>query len=59
MRLPHYVLEAADPRYARTVVSGNPGQFFDIGLAGPLRLSACPGSRMVPRGLWMCRHFPL
>jgi hypothetical protein len=35
MRLPQYVREAADPRYVRTVVSGNPGQFFDIGPAGP------------------------
>jgi hypothetical protein len=35
MRLPQYVLEAADPRHARIVVSGNPGQSFDIGPAGP------------------------
>jgi hypothetical protein len=35
MRLPQYVLEAANPRHARTVVSGNPGESFDIGLAGP------------------------
>jgi hypothetical protein len=35
IRLPPQVLEAADPRRARTVVSGNPGQTFDIGPAGP------------------------
>jgi hypothetical protein len=35
MRLPPQVLEAADTRHARTVVSGNPGQTFDISPAGP------------------------
>ena len=35
IRLPPQVLEAADPRHARIVVSGNPGQTFDVGPAGP------------------------
>jgi hypothetical protein len=35
IRLPPHVLETADPRHARIVVSGNPGQTFDIGPAGP------------------------
>ena len=35
IRLPPQVLEAAEPRHARTVVSGNPGQTFNIGPAGP------------------------
>jgi hypothetical protein len=35
MRLPPQVLEAAAPQRARTVVSGNPGQTFDISPAGP------------------------
>jgi hypothetical protein len=35
MRLPPHVLESADPQRARTVVSGNPGQTFDISPAGP------------------------
>ncbi len=35
IRLPPRVLEAADPRHTRIVVSGNPGQTFNIGPAGP------------------------
>jgi hypothetical protein len=35
MRLPPQVLESAAPQRARTVVSGNPGQTFDISPAGP------------------------
>ena len=44
IRLPPPVLEAADPRYVRTIVSGNPGQTFDISPAGPewRFVSACP-----------------
>ena len=34
IRLPPQVLEAADPRHANTVMTGNPGQTFDIGPAG-------------------------
>jgi len=35
MRLPPDVLQAAPARQARTVITGNPGQSFDIGPAGP------------------------
>jgi hypothetical protein len=35
IRLPPQVLEAAEPQHAMTVVSGNPGQTFNIGPAGP------------------------
>ena len=35
MRLPPHILESADPKQAKAVVSGNPGQTFDIGTAGP------------------------
>jgi hypothetical protein len=35
IRLPPQVLETADPRHARIVVSGNPGQTFNVGPAGP------------------------
>jgi hypothetical protein len=35
MRLPSAILKAANPEEAKTVVTGNPGQTFDIGPAGP------------------------
>jgi hypothetical protein len=35
MRLPPRVIEAAEPTQASVTVTGNPGQTFDIGPAGP------------------------
>jgi hypothetical protein len=35
IRLPPQLLNAEDLQHARTVVGGNPGQFFDVGPAGP------------------------
>ena len=35
MRLPPSILEAAAPDQAMIVITGNPGQTFDIGPAGP------------------------
>ena len=34
-RLPPRILETADPTQASAIVTGNPGQTFDIGPAGP------------------------
>lgn len=35
MRLPPAILKTANPEQAKIIVTGNPGQMFDIGPAGP------------------------
>jgi hypothetical protein len=54
IRLPPRVLEAANPRHLRTVVTGNPGQTFDIGPAGPAwRFISLPA----PETAWRCAAY--
>jgi hypothetical protein len=35
MRLPPWILGGADPKQAKVIITGNPGQSFDIGPVGP------------------------
>jgi len=51
MRLPPAILQGADPKLANAIRTGNPGQSFDIGPAGPEWRFISP---QAPRADW-CR----